>query len=79
VVDGDGAPLPDVWVTLPELGMFASSDPQGRFLLHRVPPGKHKLVARTREGAEAKAEVAVPGAVLDLTVAPAKRAVKKGG
>ena len=78
VVDADGAPLPDVWVTLPALGLFASSDPQGRFLLHRVPPGKHQLVARTREGAEAKAEIAVPGAVLDLTVAPAKRAVKKG-
>jgi hypothetical protein len=79
VSDGDGAPLPDVWITLPGLGLFASSDPQGRFVLNRVPPGKHQLVARTREGAEAKAEIAVPGAVLDLTVAPAKRAVKKGG
>jgi hypothetical protein len=79
VVDADGRPLPDVWVTLPALGQFASSDPQGRFLLNRVPPGKHKLVARTREGAEATAEIAVPGAVLDLTVATAKRAVKKGG
>jgi hypothetical protein len=79
VVDGEGAPLSDVWITLPALGLFASSDPQGRFLLHRVPPGKHQLVARTREGAEAKAEIAVPGAVLDLTVAPPKRAVKKGG
>ena len=29
-------------------------------------------------GAEAKAEIAVPGAKLDLTVAPAKRAGKKG-
>jgi hypothetical protein len=79
VVDGEGAPLRDVWITLPELGLFAASNPQGRFLLQRVPPGKHKLLARTREGAEAKAEIAVPGAVLDLTVAPAKRAVKKGG
>jgi hypothetical protein len=78
VVDGEGAPLRDVWITLPELGLFASSNPQGRFLLQRVPPGKHKLLARTREGAEAKAEIAVPGAVLDLTVAPAKRAAKKG-
>jgi hypothetical protein len=58
--------------------VFASSDRQGRFLLNRVPPGKHQLVARTREGAEAKAEIAVPGAVLDLTVAPGKRAAKKG-
>jgi hypothetical protein len=78
VVDGEGAPLRDVWITLPELGLFASSNPQGRFLLQRVPPGKHKLLARTREGVEAKAEIAVPGAVLDLTVAPAKRAAKKG-
>jgi hypothetical protein len=78
VVDPDGAPLQDAWITLPELGLFASSDAQGRFLLHRVPPGKHQLVARTRAGAEAKAEIAVPGAVLDLTVAPGKRAAKKG-
>jgi len=79
VVDADGAPLPDAWITLPELGLFASSDRQGRFLLHRVPPGTHQLVARTRDGAEAKAEIAVPGAVLDLTVAPSRRAGKKGG
>ena len=79
VVDADDAPLPDVWITLPELGLFAASDPQGRFLLRRVPPGKHKLIARTRTGAEAKAEIAVPGATLDLTVAPSKRGAKKGG
>ena len=79
VVDGDGEPLADAWITLPELGLFASSDPRGRFLLHRVPPGTHKLVARSRDGVEATAEIAVPGAVLDLTVAPAKRGAKKGG
>src|SRR5918999_1418531 len=79
VLDGDGEPLADAWITLPELGLFASSDPRGRFLLHRVPPGTHNLVARSRDGAEAKAEIAVPGAVLDLTVAPAKRGAKKGG
>jgi hypothetical protein len=78
VLDGDGGPLQDVWVTLPELGLFAASDRQGRFVLQRVPSGRHSLVARTREGAEATAEIAVPGAVLDLTVAPAKRAGKKG-
>jgi hypothetical protein len=78
VLDGDGGPLQDVWVTLPELGLFAASDRQGRFVLQRVPSGKHSLIARTREGVEATAEIAVPGAVLDLTVAPAKRAGKKG-
>jgi hypothetical protein len=78
VVGADGGPLADVWVTLPELGLFASSDPQGRFILQRVPAGTHTLIARSRDGSEATAEVAVPGAVLDLTVAPAKRAGKKG-
>ena len=37
-------------------------------MLQRVPSGKHTLIARTRDGAEATAEIAVPGAVLDLTV-----------
>jgi hypothetical protein len=77
VADGDGAPLADVWITLPELGLFASSNPQGRFLLQRVPPGTHKLIARTRDGAEQQAEIAVPGAILDLTIAPPKGARKK--
>jgi hypothetical protein len=78
VLDGDGEPLADAWIALPDLGLFAASDRQGRFVLQRVPSGTHKLTARTRDGAEATAEVAVPGAVLDLTVAPAKRARKKG-
>ena len=76
VVDTDGSALPDVWVTLPELGLFAASDPQGRFRLNRVPGGKHALVARTRDGREAKAEIAVPGAVLDLQV-PAAKATRR--
>jgi hypothetical protein len=72
VIDGDGEPLADVWITLPELGLFAASDPQGRFRLNRVPGGRHALVARSRDGREAKAEIAVPGAVLDLEMAAPK-------
>ena len=80
VFDADGAPLQDAWVTLPELGVFAASDRTGRFILQRVPSGTHKLVARTRDGVEATAEIAVPGAVLDLTVgAPKKKTGKKAG
>ena len=78
VMDGDGEPLADVWITLPELGLFAASDPQGRFRLNRVPGGKHALVARSRDGREAKAEIAVPGAVLDLQMAAPKAVRKKG-
>ena len=76
VLDQDGSPLPDVWVTLPELGLFAASDPQGRFRLDRVPGGRHALVARTRDGREAKAEIAVPGAVLDVQM-PAAKATRR--
>jgi hypothetical protein len=79
VVDAEGEPLADVWITLPDLGLFAASDPQGRFRLNRVPGGKHALVARSRDGREAKAEIAVPGAVLDLQMAAPKTAKKKGG
>jgi hypothetical protein len=77
VLDAGGGPLHDAWITLPELGLFAASDRQGRFILQKVPGGTHKLIARTRDGAEATAEIAVPGAVLDLTVAQPKRAGKK--
>jgi hypothetical protein len=34
----------------------------------RVPTGRHKLVARTRDGGEAEAEVQVPGAKADLVI-----------
>src|ERR671917_832450 len=65
VVDADGAPLQDAWVTLPALGLFAASDRHGRFVLQRVPSGTHRLIARTRDGHQATAEIAVPGSVLD--------------
>jgi hypothetical protein len=79
VFAADGAPLHDAWITLPDLGLFAASDRNGRFVLQRVPSGTHTLVARTREGDEATTEIAVPGAVLDLTVGAKKRAGKKAG
>jgi hypothetical protein len=79
VFTADGAPLHDAWITLPDLGLFAASDRNGRFVLQRVPAGTHALVARTRDGDEVTTEIAVPGAVLDLTVGPKKRAGKKAG
>jgi len=84
VAGAGGEPLADVWISMPEIGLFAATDAQGRFRLDRVPSGEHKLIARSRDGLEASAEVAVPGTVLDLTMAPgkpakpAKPAKKKG-
>src|SRR5215211_4839385 len=74
VADGDGQPLGDVWLTLPESGLFASSDAEGRFRFDRLPPGKHRLVARTADGREVAGELAVPGALLDLVLGEAKAA-----
>jgi Pvc16 N-terminal domain len=68
VADKEGEPVGGAWVALPDLGLLASSQPDGRFTFKRVPTGKHKLVARTRDGGEAEAEVQVPGAKADLVI-----------
>jgi hypothetical protein len=63
-----GEPLQDVWVTLPDVGNWASSNAEGRFTFNRLPPGSHRLLARTADGREAKAELVVPGAGVDLVI-----------
>jgi hypothetical protein len=76
VAADDGNPLADVWVTRPGLGLFTATDRQGRFLLDRVPPGRHRLVARARDGSEAEEQVEVPGSRTDLVIGPKARARK---
>jgi uncharacterized protein DUF4255/carboxypeptidase family protein len=68
VTDADGLPQVDAWVALPEVGRFASTDTHGGFRLDRVPPGAHRLVARTRDGEEREIEVLVPGAPADVVI-----------
>jgi hypothetical protein len=72
VADKDGAPVAGAWVALPELGLLATSGPEGRFRFDRVPSGKHALVARTRDGGEAKADIDVPGSKADLVIRKGK-------
>jgi hypothetical protein len=74
VADADGEPLQDVWVALPDSGIFASSDAAGRFRFDRLTPGRHKLVARTLDGREASADLDVPGAMVDLVLDAGKAA-----
>jgi hypothetical protein len=59
---------------LPDLGLLATSNAEGRFLFNRVGAGTHTVVVRTRDGGEAKAEGEVPGSKLDLVVGPARTA-----
>lgn len=61
VAGADGAPLADVWVTVPELGMWTSSDAKGRFQFERVPRGDYRVVARTTDGDEITGQLKVPG------------------
>src|SRR3954454_10723413 len=63
-----GEPLRDVWVTLPDVGTWASSDAAGQFTFNRLPPGRHRLLARTVDGREADAQLVVPGAGVELVI-----------
>ncbi|MBA3746615.1 MAG: DUF4255 domain-containing protein [Solirubrobacterales bacterium] len=73
VRDASGAPVADAWVAVTTLGRFATSGPDGRFRLRRVPPGSHEVRVRGRDGSEATVGVRVPTEVLNVVLsAPAK-------
>jgi hypothetical protein len=72
VADKGGAPVAGAWVGIPALGLLATADADGRFRFDRVPAGQHSIVVRAPDGAEAKADVDVPGAKADLVVRKAK-------
>jgi hypothetical protein len=66
--DAAGAPVADAWVTLPETGRWTATNREGRFIVERLEPGLHALVARTLQGKEVRATVAVPGERVDLVI-----------
>jgi hypothetical protein len=68
VTDKKGQPLSDVWITLPDLGSWTSSRKDGEFRFDRLPPGRHRVVARTADGREADSHIEVPGAGVDLKI-----------
>jgi hypothetical protein len=68
ISDAKGQPIANAWVTLPDVGTWTSSTPDGRFRFDRLPPGRHRLLARTADGREADAHLEVPGAGVDLVV-----------
>ena len=63
----------DVWVTLPDVGTWTASAADGRFRFDRLPPGRHRLLARTADGREADAQIEVPGAGVDLVIGMTQR------
>src|SRR3954471_2681439 len=68
VTDKKGQPLGDVWITLPDLGSWTSSRSDGEFRFDRLPPGRHRVVARTADGREADSHIEVPGGGVDLKI-----------
>jgi Pvc16 N-terminal domain/Carboxypeptidase regulatory-like domain len=68
VQDKKGTPLANVWVTLPDVGTWTATKPDGGFYFNRLPPGKHRLLARTADGREAVAQLEVPGKGIDLVI-----------
>src|SRR3954453_14536948 len=68
VKDKKGSPLADVWLTPPAVGPGASGRADGRFVFNRLPPGRHRLVARSADGREAVAQLEVPGTGVDLVI-----------
>jgi hypothetical protein len=68
VTDKKGQPLGDVWITLPDLGSWTSSRSDGEFRFDRLPPGRHRVVARTADGRETDSHMEVHGAGVDLKI-----------
>ena len=78
VRDAEGEPVADAWVAMPDLGLLAASNREGRFIFNRVRAGKHRIEARSRDGGEAKIDVEIPGTPADLVIGarPASKAKK---
>ena len=75
VLDSDGAPIADAWVAIPKLGLWTSSDGDGRYIFDRVETGEHDVVVRTMTHGEAQSTIKVPSRQTDITLggdAPAK-------
>jgi hypothetical protein len=77
VLDADGEPVADAWVAMPDLGLLATSNREGRFIFNRVNAGKHRIEARTRDGGEAQLEAEIPGTSADLVIGSPARKGKK--
>jgi hypothetical protein len=68
LVDGDGLPVVDAWVAIPELGAWTSSNSEGRFIFDRMKPGEYRVLVRSQDAGEADVKVKVPGATADIVV-----------
>jgi hypothetical protein len=80
VTDADGEPVANAWVALPDVGLWAASDTDGRFRFAPIEAGSYPCLARTADGREATGSLEVPGKGVELVLkgkpkakAPAKK------
>jgi hypothetical protein len=66
VTGKDGSPAAGAWIVVPDGVGFAVSDTAGRFGLGSVRAGRHRLLVRGADGAEADISVDVPGPPADV-------------
>jgi hypothetical protein len=69
VVGDAGEPVPDCWITLPELGRSAVTRADGRFTVDGLQAGAHRALARAADGAGAAFELRLPGAGAEVLLA----------
>src|SRR4051794_2331268 len=72
VKDERGAALAGIEVSVPELGRIATTRADGRFVIDRLPQGRHRVMARAADGREAAGKVDVPGPGVDLVIGGAE-------
>jgi Pvc16 N-terminal domain/Carboxypeptidase regulatory-like domain len=78
VRDGEGEPVANAWVAIPESGLWTATNREGRYRFDRIAPGTHRVIARTVDGDEADTSIEVPGVATDLVVGGARRGAAKG-
>jgi Pvc16 N-terminal domain/Carboxypeptidase regulatory-like domain len=77
LADADGEPVANAWVALPQVGLWAASDANGRFRFAPLEPGSYEVLARTADGTEASGTLEVPGKGVELTLGAKRKTPAK--
>ena len=72
VVDDEGKPARNVWVSVVETGQITATDANGEFRFDRLQAGSYTVAARGPGGELAKAKLTVPGPKAELALGKPK-------
>ena len=74
VRDGDGQPVANAWVALPELGLWSTSGSEWTLPVRPHPTGQVPLRRRAADSGEASGDVEGSGRGIELAIGAAKAA-----